>query len=152
MGALALLALGAYLVMPYLLEGYAALPRPVRSGDPHVTAKFAFLYAVLVWMVVCNLFPFVNRALRWNVLLYFGGISYAVYMFHLPVVELLDQLYNAKVIGSRLLVEVLFWAIVIGAAELSRRFLEAPFERMKERFPLPPPAQALERSAAAEKV
>lgn len=150
MAAVALLLAGALLVLPYLMEGYAAMPHHGRSTDPFLTSKFTLVYAALIWMAASDLFPALNRVLRTGVLVYLGTLSYAIYMFHVPLQKLLDQAYNANLIGSRLLVQLIFWPLLIGAAELSRRYYEARFERMKAHFPLPPAARHRLDTVSAE--
>lgn len=150
--SVALLGAGVLLVAPYLIDGYTFLRKHVATSDPHLSLRFALLYAVVVWTVSSDLLPTLNRVLRTRLLVYLGALSYAIYMFHLPIQKLLDQLYNSKAIGSRLLVELTFWVLVLGAAALSHRFFEARFERLKSRFPLPAGERATPAAAAPSRV
>lgn len=79
--------------------------------------------------------------LEWRPLVYLGQISYCVYMIHLLMLDVFDRL--AKVTGVPALgasTVPLLRPIQMGLATLivasaSRRWLELPFQRLKQRFP-----------------
>lgn len=127
------------LLAPYFMSGYAESGpnHQVLTDDVQLPAKFALAYTFFVWVLVSDAYPFVNRILSAPLLVYLGSLSYAIYMIHLPVQKFLDQLYNSGVISSRSIVEVVFWVVVLAMAEISRRFYESRFERLKVLYPLP---------------
>ena len=69
---------------------------------------------------------------RWpRPLVYFGKISYGLYVFHTTGVYLAEQHLRFMRHSERMVVSLAF---TIAVAALSYRFLETPFLRMKERF------------------
>jgi len=78
---------------------------------------------------------------------YLGGISYGIYVFHRPCLWFLKHVYfgaHKNSLGD----VVLYWscglALTLCVAALSKRFFESPFIRMKEHFtPAASPLQEL---------
>ena len=124
------------LLAPYFHLGYSGGGHPTGSEGDHLPFLFAVAYASLVAIVLRGRLAPLNRVLGTRLLVRLGGLSYAIYMFHLPIQKLLDQFYNAGALGPRPLVEVLFWVLVLGSAALCRVLVERPMERLKSRFPL----------------
>jgi len=66
----------------------------------------------------------VNRALAWSPLIWIGGISYGLYLYHWPIFVFLDEertgLHGYALMGLRL-------GLTFGIAALSYTFIEMPF-------------------------
>ena len=98
---------------------------------------------------------------RWAI--HLGRISYGMYVFHSFVIELFARIPLSKIgfnaLHSHLLragIEGLLWIVAPllvtwALAELSYRFFERPFLRLKDRFAVivSEPHEAVEKSAAA---
>ena len=126
----------AALLFPYLRAGYTGTSGATHGGE-QLPLLFALAYGSLVGLLLGGQLPRLARMLSWwRPLVYLGSLSYAIYMFHLPVQKLLDQFYNAGHIPHRWMVEIVFWTVVIAASAASRVLLENPAERAKKRFPL----------------
>jgi peptidoglycan/LPS O-acetylase OafA/YrhL len=68
------------------------------------------------------------RVLRWRPVVWVGERSYAIYLWHLPLITFAsDRGYGNKGILAA-------WMLTVIAAALSWRFVERPFLRLKERF------------------
>lgn len=78
-----------------------------------------------------------GRVLRLSVLRWFGDHSYGLYLFNSTSVLVLTN-----VLGPGLATRGLGIAIAIAIAVLSRRFVEAPFLGLKDRFATPRPVVA----------
>lgn len=91
---------------------------------------FATASAVLILLLTENPDGWANRALRFRPLVALGGISYGVYLLHIPVVSLT----NLALGNSSLMVDraagpwgsILGLAITIALAAMSWRFIESP--------------------------
>ena len=70
-------------------------------------------------------------------LIYLGKISYGLYVFHVPIRELVRHLFGGMR-HSTLFQPFLTMALTIGIAALSYKYFEKPFLRMKERFEFVP--------------
>lgn len=93
-----------------------------------------FLYLIIgVSVVEKNLFTLENRVFS-----YLGEISYGIYMFHLLILSQIIELLKGFVAGSGMFLETLFYygvsiPLIIGVCALSKRTLEAYFERKKQK-------------------
>jgi peptidoglycan/LPS O-acetylase OafA/YrhL len=102
----------------------------VTLGFPGI----ALATAALIVAVVGD--PRAAPILAHPVLRYFGRISYALYLWHLLIIQVLG-----KVLGMTPLERsVLSIPLAIGAATLSFWLVERPFLRLKDRFGRPRPA------------
>jgi len=94
-----------------------------------------FLYLILgVSIAEKNLF---RLEVKW--LNYLGEISYGIYMFHLLILSQIIELLKGFVAGKGVFLETLFYygisiPVIIGVCILSKKTLEAYFERKKQRL------------------
>lgn len=104
---------------------------PVVSA---IVPNALFLYLIIgVSVVDKNLFTLENRVFS-----YLGEISYGIYMFHLLILSQIIELLKGFVAGSGVFLETLFYygisiPVIIGVCALSKRTLEAYFERKKQK-------------------
>ncbi len=93
-----------------------------------------FLYLIIgVSVVNKNLFTLESRMFS-----YLGEISYGIYMFHLLILSQIIELLKGFVAGSGMFLETLFYygvsiSLIIGVCALSKRTLEAYFEKKKQK-------------------
>lgn len=104
---------------------------PITSA---IVPNALFLYLIIgVSVVDKNLFTLENRVFS-----YLGEISYGIYMFHLLILSQIIELLKGFVAGSGMFLETLFYygvsiPLIIGVCALSKRTLEAYFERKKQK-------------------
>jgi peptidoglycan/LPS O-acetylase OafA/YrhL len=114
----------------------AALPASEFPANPWVLALYPMI-AVGACLIVCgslgsNVPLLTNRAV-----VYLGGISYGIYVFHRPCLWFVKHIYfhtyNSTVVG-----QFAYWAaaltLTIGVSALSKRYFESPFLRLKQRY------------------
>lgn len=93
-----------------------------------------FLYIIIgVSVVQRNLFTLENKFLS-----YLGEISYGIYMFHLLILSQIIELLKGFVAGKGVVLETLFYygvsiPLIIGISILSKKTLEAFFEKRKKK-------------------
>ncbi len=93
-----------------------------------------FLYLILgVSIAEKNLF---RLEIKW--LSYLGEISYGIYMFHLLILSQIIELLKGFVAGKGMFLETLFYygvsiPVILGVCILSKKTLEAYFERKKQK-------------------
>ncbi len=97
---------------------------------------YEFLILLLmIWLVVWGLADQTGKPSYWQPILATGRISYGIYLYHLPVMALLKS-SGIPALADR--GPAMFWAgavISIGAAIISWKMIEQPFNRMKTAFP-----------------
>jgi len=128
----------------YLATGSAA---PIHTlGYPYLMEnayQFIWGYVLLnYWFMVTidavvreNLF---RRVLTWKPLAYLGKISYGLYVYHLGTIFLIYRLVGPLVKfpppWPHLTLAVLEFAVTLGLASLSYRFLEKPLLNFKDKY------------------
>ncbi len=98
----------------------------------------AGLYSVFVLIAFADTEPRLGRLLRSPVLVWFGQLSYGIYMFHLPIFGLMHgalrqgepQIHTLLDAG----ITILALGITLGVAMLSYHFVESPILRFGHRF------------------
>ena len=75
--------------------------------------------------------PVLARTFTIGPLPYLGRISYGLYIFHLPCLVLVSEYLDFLPIGQM----IPAFAMTVGLAALSWRFVEAPANRLKPRYP-----------------
>jgi peptidoglycan/LPS O-acetylase OafA/YrhL len=114
-----------------LVLAAASIPGSL-TGTPRLAVQLAM--TLLVGACVIREDHALSRILRWRPIRHVGAISYGIYLYHLPammpVTALLASIPAAPS-GARF---VLTLAASIGIADLSLRFFERPFLRLKGRL------------------
>lgn len=133
-----LLALGAGLagVSPYLLYAYTYEPSLYDlAQDPLLASCFTLVYFAVVGLAVDYQGTWWLKLLRSRLLTYLGGISYAIYMFHLPILVFLEPRIEHR-LGDDLqwLTILITAACLVGFPHLSKIFLERPALALKTRL------------------
>lgn len=129
----ALMLAGLMLLLPYLSSlGRHDLFGVNRHRGIEVTA-FAMFYAGAVAVAISWRGSGLLAPLRWPALLHLGRISFATYMFQVPIAFVLLLGMHAG-LYDRLAVEILIWVLTLTAAQLSYRYIERPMESMKRHF------------------
>jgi peptidoglycan/LPS O-acetylase OafA/YrhL len=121
------------------------------EGPPRLTLHV--LLALLVASVVIAPGNYLQPVLDHPLIVRLGTISYGIYLYHvlllMGVERVLARLGGA--FTSPLLVFLVTTAVTIGAAELSYRYIETPFLRLKARLGRRGQAVAVPPAAASEK-
>ena len=103
------------------------------SSNEHINFIFVVTYDALaaisvglIVFVVSHPWPPVVRAARMRIVRWAAGISYAVYLFHMPIlttVARVSTLHHGRMFFGL--------AITVGIAALAHHFIEEPFLRLK---------------------
>jgi peptidoglycan/LPS O-acetylase OafA/YrhL len=115
-----------------LLAGVVVMAARRSLFGPFDFTWLSALYAMLI--LITMLFPDarLSRMLSHRLLVWFGGVSFAIYMFHEAVAGLTHYVINGydhpSIRGwGDLAVTLLSFAITCGLAHLSGRYFEKPF-------------------------
>jgi peptidoglycan/LPS O-acetylase OafA/YrhL len=108
----------------------------------------AFLFgAILIIAVTSSAQSIPGKVFASSALVFFGRYSYALYVFHPPILFFLkDHVFSVgtlpRLMGSQLPGQILFIAVAtgvsVGVALLSWHFYEQPFLKLKNLFPYQP--------------
>lgn len=110
-------------------------PIPWAWFWPALITSWALLYGALALALLHNLIPRVSAVLGWAPLVYFGSISYAMYLFHIPLKHLVDNAILPDGNGIWLN-QLVYWAALLACAQASRVLIEDRCEALKKKFPL----------------
>jgi peptidoglycan/LPS O-acetylase OafA/YrhL len=86
----------------------------------------------------------IGRTLQWATVAYIGLVSYAIYLLHPFIEEVLQSAadrFSLPIPSHGLTLFALVSVVSIGAATVSWRLVEAPINRRKDRFPYVPAAR-----------
>ncbi|MDP9141036.1 MAG: acyltransferase [Pseudomonadota bacterium] len=134
--------IGAAGIAPYIVRGYIVTPGPAELlGSPLLWTWTNLLFFGLIGLIVVNPGNRPSAFLRTRLFAYFGSISYALYVFHMPL------LYYVKPHVMALFGPDLHWlgviatlGVLIGTPHLSKVLVEKPILKFKDRFPNKRPA------------
>ncbi|HEY0007115.1 MAG TPA: acyltransferase [Tepidisphaeraceae bacterium] len=106
------------------------------SGDLRGWPRLIIQLVMMVFLVSCvvredHLF---NRAFGFNVIRRIGVISYGIYLFHMFVDPFVNAMLKKTVVPEMFVRFFLTLALTALLAELSFRFFETPFLRLKDRL------------------
>lgn len=127
--AVALASLG-----PYLYQGYRYGHNPaLLLLDPLIWTQADLFYFGIIGLIV--IFPrnHFSAFLRSAPLVYLGSISYAMYLFHLPLLGFIEPRLTHSLGPTAGL--VITAALIIGLPHLSRMLIERPALAWKGKFP-----------------
>jgi peptidoglycan/LPS O-acetylase OafA/YrhL len=131
------LLFGLGLVFHFLTEGYgnllageAAHVRGGYDGFALQVTGFSMIYFSVVGLIAVGALPTLIQLLRTRLLVYLGTISYAVYMFHMPILLAVSNWVPV----SGMLRGLLIVMITVSVSELVRRWIERPANVLKARY------------------
>lgn len=135
--------LGPRVAAPAFLLGLVAfcfvLPEDL-AGTPRLSVQL--LMVMLVGAVVSNEDSALLPVLKFRPLARTGAISYGLYVFHIHTIAAADAAISKLGLDNDLAVFVVGYGLAFVAAELSFRFFEMPFLRLKKRFEVAQPTPA----------
>ena len=88
------------------------------------------------------------RPLRDPRLCYLGQISYGIYLYHYIIITTMEQLCGHYGVARALWLDAVAFALVLGVAALSWRYVEQPILGFKDRFEYRPSPAAPTRVRA----
>lgn len=124
---------GLVLLLPYLIAGYRYHLPPNSSERTIEVAAFCLVYSALIVAAVRWSGHSLFAGLRLGGLVYLGRISFAVYMYHLPIGYLTMVAWNEGLI-SRWESRILMVVLSLVAAHFSYVFVERRVMALKTRF------------------
>ena len=135
--------IGALIVGPSFAQVLPAMSsgRVFDAAQGEILMRRSVLGMALVYFAFCGYliaYPksFAGRFLSMKIPVYLGGISYALYMFHVPIEGVFVTLLKDYLSNVSWMMLGAYWIVVIGLAHLSRIFVENRFNNMKDRFPV----------------
>lgn len=143
--------LGVALASPYLIEGYTSGReyRELFLTYPLAWVVFGFnlSFASLILLALHSPTGVLTRFLEVRGLVYLGGLSFAIYMFHQPILGLYKAAFAQLEWGRTRFWDMAYLGLVIGISHVSYRAIEMPIQSLKSRFPLKSEARPLELNA-----
>ena len=138
-----LLIWAAVVVLTYGYDGYVVFTSnfhqfDIDTGSSTITVPaFALIYTALIAHCVASPTSWFCRKLSNSLLLYLGSISYALYVFHIPITGFFKGVAIMAYGGqSTWWMDALVLPLSILAAHLSKVTIEKYFDRYKHRFPM----------------
>lgn len=124
-------------VAPLLYSGQAVPPDLARAFSLDSVMGMSLIYFGIVGSVLAYPSSALARVLSLPPVVYLGSISYALYMFHVPVEAALMMLRGGRPPAQDTIwVQLAFWIIAIGLAHLSKVMIEDRFNALKDRYPV----------------
>lgn len=123
-------------VAPLLYGGQAVPPDLARSFSLNSVMGMSLIYFGIVGYVLAYPSSVLSRMLSLRPVVYLGSISYALYMFHVPVEAALMLLRGRPPAQDTIWVQLAFWIIALGLAHLSKVLIEDRFNALKDRYPV----------------
>jgi peptidoglycan/LPS O-acetylase OafA/YrhL len=102
------------------------------SGATRLLVQIAM--TLLVGSTVLRQDQPLNRVLTLSVIARVGAISYGIYLFHLHCITVVQKLLQMLAITDQLVVFAASLLLTVVVAEISFRFFESPFLKLKSRF------------------
>ena len=96
----------------------------------------SLIYFAVVGFVIAFPRGLLARLLSARLLVYLGGISYALYMFHVPIEGVFVTLRGRLLADDSLWINLLYWILVLACAALSKVVIEDRVNAFKDRYPV----------------
>lgn len=125
--------LGLWGAWDYLWAGYEQVKGADRS---YLISAFSMLYFSVIGLTILNSGHFLLGFLRLAWLRYLGLLSYAIYMFHGPVQNVVYLFYKKIFDYEGILWDLTFWPILLLLAHLSNVLIESRMRQVKHRYPV----------------
>lgn len=120
--------------LPTLL-GFAGLAASflIRDESFRYTLRFT-LQGISIFILILNLYywqvlGFAFSILEWKPLAFLGTISYALYLWHVPVIDLMVRSF-----GDALAIKIIAVVLSFGLAAFSYNYVEKPFIALRRKF------------------
>ncbi len=117
------------------LLGFAGLAASflIRDESFRYTLRFS-VQGASIFLLILNLYywrmlSFAFTILEWKPLAYIGSISYALYLWHVPVIDMMVRGFGDSFANKAIAV-----AISFGLAAFSYNYVEKPFIRLRRKF------------------
>ncbi len=136
-------ALGSYIMVPVFMQvvpvhwnGATIDPEAGKAVVHASILGMALVYFGIAGFVIAFPGGVAARTLSTPALVYLGSISYAVYMFHVPIEGIFIKATGHALATNGLMVKTAYWIAILGAAHLSKIFIENRFNALKHRYPV----------------
>lgn len=126
----------ALVAAPIIARYFDPLLEWTRFDDQFLITAFAMAYGCGILVLAQYSGHRLLAPLRHQTLVHAGTISYALYMFHVPVIGVVDVVLARYDIARTLAVDSLIWATIGATASASHALLERPLSRLKRHFPM----------------
>lgn len=134
---------GLCIVMPIYMQVASALgrgeaiDRDAGKGLVHaMILGMALIYFAFAGWIIAFPRGLAARVLSTSILVYLGSVSYAVYMLHVPVRDLLVSYFGLARSTDDLMVNALYWLLILVLAHLSKALIENRFNALKDHYPV----------------
>ena len=145
MALFAVLGVVGSVLLAYVMTGPHAIPTPWRAlrvdhDGAEMIAPGNLIFSAAIGVVILNAGTRWLGALRSRPLVYLGTISYGLYLYHIPVMHMMEMVFRkfgrgAAFDGTRPLYRTLLELTVsLVIAHLSWTLFERPLLRLKDRF------------------
>ena len=134
-------AAGLALVLPYVIVGLAHHMGPRYVERTIEVSGFCLLFAAMIVAAVRWRGSWWMSPLRWRFLVHVGRISFAVYMYQLPIIYLTRNAVEHHWLPGRM-ASIVIWVATLASAHLSYVYLERRALALKARFPYRQPTEA----------
>ncbi len=114
---------------------------PIELSPQYLTALsllgFNLIYGVILWVLMEGWLPKLNTVMSASPMVFLGSISYALYLFHVPIRGALLAIIDEQTIAdSPLWVDIAYYGLSVLAAYLSKILLEDRINMLKHKFPV----------------
>ncbi|WP_161554168.1 acyltransferase family protein [Stenotrophobium rhamnosiphilum] len=123
-------------IFPVLWNGVVVESDIIKNFVLKGTLGMALIYFAIVGFVVAFPKGMFARMLSTPVLVYLGGISYGLYMIHVPVEGMIATSRGRHLSEDSLSINVIYWIVILSLAALSKILIEDRFNAYKDRYPV----------------
>lgn len=125
-----------------LMNRFAHIGFPLESKNKELMYALYFLgfnliYGSIVHLAIIRRLGIVQKFLEFPWLIYLGAISYALYMFHMPVRGMILFVTDEQSIAEASIAwQIIYFGLSIALAALSKWLVEDPINNLKHKFPV----------------